>query len=128
MPVDVIILPRGSTFPLDWWSEGEVPDESGGYKFDMDKWRGLPLLLAHRALNDDWSQPEVFLCLRGDHLRGRYEAHYFKALVETAKEHCWGRRSSSPSTARSAARTCKPNSGSRWLNGLTPCVKVAWPI
>lgn len=90
MPVDVIILPRGLTFPLDWWRESEIPDKSGAYKFNMDKWRELPLTLARRALNGDWSQPEVFLCPRGDLLQGRYESHYFDALVKTARDHCWG--------------------------------------
>ncbi len=89
MPIDVVILPQGSGQPLAHWQESDQHRE-GKYEFREDEWRKHVLQRARRALNGNWSPTEVFLCLRGDHLVGRYDEHFIKELLKMARRYCWG--------------------------------------
>lgn len=90
MPVDVVILPQGSGQPLAApWRESDRL-EDGRFKFQEERWRDFARQRARWALSGELLSAEIFLCLRGNHLAGRYDEHFIKALLEMARRHCWG--------------------------------------
>jgi len=81
--IEVVVLQAGSEIVIARWHEAG-PGVTG------DEWKKLAVELAQRASTHHHFRAEIFLCLHGDYLVGRFDYALCHLLSGFARKYGWG--------------------------------------